>query len=332
MAIALQLCRALTKAHAAGIVHRDLKPANVFLVPDDDLQIAKVLDFGIAKSSGAGADVSSTKTGAILGTPSYMSPEQAQGTRPIDHRSDLWSLAIIVHQCVTGRLPFESEALGDLFLQIMVNPIPVPSHTFADLPKGFDAWWERATARDPEQRFQSAKELGDSLSRVFEIGSAADIATLESIRPSSRSLPAKPASTNIRVPVALGVAAFAVLASFAIGAMLVVNAKDARPAMAASTGAIVVAPQAGPPEAPAPALEVEQAPVNVITAVPTAKPEETASVPVKPSASALPARRPAAPRTAPASSAPPPKSSAPSRSGGGPKEFWSAIKNNLELK
>src|SRR5579862_6191242 len=86
--IVTQVCRALTKAHAQGIVHRDLKPDNIFLVRDDDREIAKVLDFGIAKAGVAGGvGGSNTRTGAMLGTPYYMSPEQAQGTRAVDFRS-----------------------------------------------------------------------------------------------------------------------------------------------------------------------------------------------------------------------------------------------------
>jgi serine/threonine-protein kinase len=163
--IASQVARALARAHASGLVHRDLKPANIFLVRDDDREIAKVLDFGVAKSANMALGVGDgmTKTGALLGTPFYMSPEQAQGTRVVDHRSDLWALGVVVYQCITGRLPFHSEALGDLFMKIIVNPLPVPSHV-APVPPGFDAWWARAMARDPDQRFQSAKELADALS------------------------------------------------------------------------------------------------------------------------------------------------------------------------
>ena len=106
-AVVQQVCRALSKAHAAGVVHRDLKPDNIFLVTDDDREIVKILDFGVAKSASQ-LDGSNTKTGAMLGTPYYMSPEQAQGIKSVDSRSDLWSLAVIVFQCVTGRLPFES--------------------------------------------------------------------------------------------------------------------------------------------------------------------------------------------------------------------------------
>jgi serine/threonine protein kinase len=162
-----QVCRALTKAHGVGIVHRDLKPDNIFLVPDDDREIAKVLDFGIAKATGSGIDGSNTKTGAMLGTPYYMSPEQAQGIKAVDHRSDLWSLAVIVFQCLTGKLPFESEALGDLLVRIIVAPVPMPSQYAPDLPPTFDRWWERASQRDPSARFQSARELGDALALAF---------------------------------------------------------------------------------------------------------------------------------------------------------------------
>jgi serine/threonine-protein kinase len=174
LAIVTQVCRALTKAHSQGIVHRDLKPDNIFLVRDDDREIAKVLDFGIAKTTGAGSTGSNTRTGAMLGTPYYMSPEQAQGTKAVDARSDLWSLAVIVFEAFTGRRPFESEALGDLLMKIILGPVPVPSHVVADAPPAIDAWWARASQRDPAQRFQSAREFCDAL--TLALGhSASDI-------------------------------------------------------------------------------------------------------------------------------------------------------------
>jgi serine/threonine-protein kinase len=160
--------RALTKAHAIGIVHRDLKPENIYLVRDDDREIAKVLDFGIAKATGAGGiDGSNTKTGAMLGTPYYMSPEQAQGVKAVDHRSDLWSLGVIVFQALTGRLPFESEALGDLLVRIIVAPVPMAAQFVNDLPPTFDQWWAKASQREPSMRFQSSKEFCESLAAVF---------------------------------------------------------------------------------------------------------------------------------------------------------------------
>jgi serine/threonine-protein kinase len=161
-----QVGRALTKAHAAGLVHRDLKPANIFLVRDEDREIAKVLDFGVAKVKETvdGA----TKTGAVLGTPYYMSPEQARGARDIDHRSDLWALAVVTYQCLTGQLPFMGEALGDLFVKIIVEPLPIPSRV-AQVPPGFDGWWMRAASRAPAERFQTAKELTDNLSLALGV-------------------------------------------------------------------------------------------------------------------------------------------------------------------
>jgi serine/threonine protein kinase len=173
--IVSQVCRALTKAHSVRIVHRDLKPDNIFLVRDDDREIAKVLDFGIAKATNNAIEGSNTKTGAMLGTPYYMSPEQAQGTKAVDHRSDLWSLGVIVYQMVTGRLPFESEALGDLLVKIIVSPIPIPSEVAPWVPLAFNAWWARAAQRDPGARFQSAKEFADSLSMAFGQSQGTDV-------------------------------------------------------------------------------------------------------------------------------------------------------------
>jgi len=166
--IVTHIGRAMARAHEANIVHRDLKPENVFLIRNEDEEIAKVLDFGVAKVAvGAlGEEGTRTRTGSILGTPYYMSPEQAQGNKTVDHRSDLWSLGVIAYECVTGKRPFYSDGLGDLVLQICIRDIPVPSE-HASVPLGFDAWFARAVARDPETRFQSARELTDALREVL---------------------------------------------------------------------------------------------------------------------------------------------------------------------
>ena len=167
-AIVGQVARALAKAHAGGLVHRDIKPANIFLVHDDDGEIAKVLDFGIAKQTQPSLTNKNTKTGSLLGTPYYMSPEQARGTKTIDYRADLWSLAVIAYQCVVGRLPFEGDSFGDLVVQIVFSPLPVPSQVAA-VPPGFDAWWAHAVAREPEERFQSARAMAEALAQVAEL-------------------------------------------------------------------------------------------------------------------------------------------------------------------
>ncbi|MGD0674741.1 MAG: serine/threonine-protein kinase [Polyangiaceae bacterium] len=163
-----QVCRALARAHDAGVIHRDLKPENVFVVrsPDEDEEIAKVLDFGIAKFKGplGGSGLtSSTKTGAVLGTPYYMSPEQARGLRDIDQRTDLWSLGVIAYKCVTGFLPFDGESVGDLLVKICTAPLPIPSLNLPGLAPPFDAWFARALERDPQRRFATAAELAEAL-------------------------------------------------------------------------------------------------------------------------------------------------------------------------
>jgi serine/threonine protein kinase len=166
--IVAQVARALVRAHAMGIVHRDLKPENIFLVPGDDHEVAKVLDFGIAKHDQYSLRDKTTKTGSFMGTPYYMSPEQARG-KNIDWRSDLWALGIIVFQCLTGRPPFESEALGDLMGMILYDPIPRITDRDPTLPPEIEAFWQRAINRDRELRFQSAKELSDALGDTAEL-------------------------------------------------------------------------------------------------------------------------------------------------------------------
>ena len=163
--------RAIGRAHEAGIVHRDLKPDNVFLVRNDDDEVTKVLDFGIAKASSAGglgaAASSATRTGALLGTPYYMSPEQAEGARSLDHRTDIWAMGVIAFECLLGRRPFDAETLGGLLLAICTRPIPVPSQC-GPVPPGFDAWFARVCNRDPAQRFASARDAAGELKRLCD--------------------------------------------------------------------------------------------------------------------------------------------------------------------
>jgi serine/threonine-protein kinase len=160
--IVVQVARALARAHAAGIVHRDLKPANIFLVPGDEQETAKVLDFGIAKHDRYQSDNTKTKVGTLLGTPFYMSPEQIRG-EVADWRSDLWSLGVIAFECLTGRPPFDYEALGHLMGAILYERIPAPTEFNPALTRAIDGWWRKAAARDRELRYQSAKELADAL-------------------------------------------------------------------------------------------------------------------------------------------------------------------------
>ncbi|MEO8179343.1 MAG: serine/threonine-protein kinase [Deltaproteobacteria bacterium] len=164
-----QVCRAMSHAHARGIVHRDLKPDNIFLCDQSREHVTKVVDFGIAKSI---VDVATsdtgTEAGTLLGTPSYMSPEQCRGSERIDARSDLWALGAIAYECLLGQRLFDGDAIGDLLVRICTEALPVAG-TARGLPPGFDAWLQRAMARNPGERFQSAAELARGLSAVLEV-------------------------------------------------------------------------------------------------------------------------------------------------------------------
>ena len=169
-----QVLRAMGKAHEAGIVHRDLKPDNIFICQDEP-EFAKVLDFGVAKVKNGdltGSAGSRTQTGMMIGTPYYMSPEQTQA-KDIDPRADLWSIAVIAFECLTGQRPFIGDSFGELVICINTKPIPVPSQQGV-VPAGFDEWFVKATQRDRERRFQSAREMADELAKVGgAIGAAA---------------------------------------------------------------------------------------------------------------------------------------------------------------
>jgi hypothetical protein len=159
-----QIALGLARAHAARLVHRDLKPGNVFLVRQEvgEPLLVKLLDFGLVKQ--LGLDVPhATKSGMLLGTPGYMSPEQALGPKAVDERADLWSLAAITYYCLTGREAFSGEGLGEILLQVIHAPLPVPSQVNPDLGAAFDAWWQRAAHRDPAARPRSASLLAKEL-------------------------------------------------------------------------------------------------------------------------------------------------------------------------
>lgn len=171
--IVTQVARGLSKAHAVGIVHRDLKPENLFVVSDDEGFVVKILDFGIAKAVGPGAASHQTDTGQLLGTPTYMSPEQAMG-RPLDHRSDLYSLAVVAYRCLAERPPFAHSAPGETIVAVSTRTAPPPSSFNPELPTVFDAWFERALAKEPDDRgWQTAAELAESFESVCAEAAAA---------------------------------------------------------------------------------------------------------------------------------------------------------------
>ena len=162
-AIVGQVARALERAHAAGLVHRDLKPANVFLARIDDEEVVKVLDFGIAKAFGQDSEDDVTGDDEVLGTPMYMSPEQIRKTAPIDPRSDLWALSVLAYRMLTGVQPFNGETRGDIVVRVCTAPIVPPSTLDPWFGAAVDAFFERALAKDPAARFESARTLSAAL-------------------------------------------------------------------------------------------------------------------------------------------------------------------------
>jgi serine/threonine-protein kinase len=184
------VARALSRAHEAGIVHRDLKPDNVFLVRNEDEEVAKVLDFGIAKAQAhALGGESGTRTGAVMGTAYYMSPEQISGKKTVDLRTDLWALGVMAYECITGLRPFDADSIGGLTLKICIEPPPVPSQ-HAPVPAGFDQWFLRSVSQDPQARFSSAREAAETLRAVCS-GAAAV---------TSGSAPAHSGAANAHTP------------------------------------------------------------------------------------------------------------------------------------
>ncbi len=161
--IVSQVARALMAAHQRGIVHRDIKPENIFLTDAGGGELfVKVLDFGIAKST-TGDTSLQTNTGAMVGTPLYMAPEQILGRKDIDFRADLWSLGVVAYEAMTGELPFVGETIGAVSVAICSGHAPPPSSRNRNLSPALDAWFRRACAADVSQRFGSAKEMADAL-------------------------------------------------------------------------------------------------------------------------------------------------------------------------
>ena len=171
--ITSQLCRALHVAHGAGVIHRDLKPANVFLTEGEEGELlVKLLDFGVAKATLESDENQTTRAGALIGTPNYMSPEQIVGDSAVDARSDLWAVAAIVYRMAVGRAPFGSGSLSELAMRIVSTEPPLPTSLAPDLPHEFDLWVAKGLAKRPEARFQSARELADSVAMVAGVSAS----------------------------------------------------------------------------------------------------------------------------------------------------------------
>src|SRR5512133_2291627 len=166
-----EILDALDHAHAQGVVHRDIKPANLILLPDGRVKIA---DFGIARLG----ESELTQTGAVLGTPSYMSPEQFT-SQPVDGRSDLFSCGVVLYQLLTGEKPFTGESTTTIMYKVLrEEPVPPSELNLALVPE-LDAVLKKALAKSPAQRFQSGREFADALQQAISaepVAAAAPVA------------------------------------------------------------------------------------------------------------------------------------------------------------
>ncbi|APR82003.1 Serine/threonine protein kinase [Minicystis rosea] len=191
VAIALDVARALRAAHEAGIVHRDLKPANVFLGQGVEGEHVKVLDFGVSKIL-TSFDMSVTTDGALVGSPAYMSPEQARALPEIDPRADLWAIGILLFEMLTGTRPFMALTVVGVVTEILAGPIPTLAASLPGVDPRLDAAVRRCLTRDVDQRTPSAAALIDMLTPV--------LASLREGRSNRRRVPIQEPPTVVNAP------------------------------------------------------------------------------------------------------------------------------------
>jgi serine/threonine-protein kinase len=313
--ILTQVCRALERAHALGVVHRDIKPANVFLCGGHAAPFVKLLDFGVSKMRGP--EPSLTATGAAVGTPYFMSPEQFMGASSVDHRSDLWSLGVLAYACLTGAMPFVGPSVPAISVAAHAGRFEPASRKSPGLPPAVDAWFARAFRVDPAERFQSARELAESFDRAARGGAidpyaatrAApespwqmnDAATTNAVQ--NVSLPSAPARSRAVTGWVVGLGALVLLAAglgaatYVLGARAVTeqvpnddgeeaeeleeprSAKSSAPQMLRAEPSDPTQPPAPPPVPPPTSPPAATAPKTTPTPEATALPSTTTSAP-----------------------------------------------------
>jgi serine/threonine-protein kinase len=217
----IQACHAMAEAHAAGIVHRDLKPANLFLAQrPDGTRVIKVLDFGISKSAaGDLADAGLTKTSTMMGSPYYMSPEQMRSARDVDHRTDIWSLGVILFELLAGRAPFQGDSLPELLTSIMTDTTPSLVALRPEVPPTLEQVVYRCLQKSRDTRMHDVGELTRAL---LPFGTRRSRDTAERVLKLTGSLESLPASlAPAAAPVELG-------ATVAIGGQTATNWADTR--------------------------------------------------------------------------------------------------------
>jgi serine/threonine-protein kinase len=275
-AIAVQMCRALSAAHSKGIVHRDLKPHNVQLVTKADgaLQV-KILDFGVAKilASPDGEQSVKTRTGSLMGTPLYMSPEQCKGAGLLDHRTDIYSLGVILFEMISGRPPFTAEGVGELFAKHMLEDPPPVTDFAPNVSPHMAAAIMKSLAKEPDARFASMDDFRKAI--VGEIKVTAPVLSGRPLRfANTQALTMSPKASTT-----LSSASSEIDESFDVAPRrrkLVLGLLGGG-ALAAALAYFVVFKDKTPPEVPKPVITTTTPPQPVIPPTPPTPPP----VPVK---------------------------------------------------
>jgi serine/threonine-protein kinase len=306
LAIARQIAGALAAAHAKGIVHRDLKPDNVFLVPDPEVpggERIKLLDFGIAKLAATSSTPHSlTRTGAVIGTPTYMAPEQCRGVA-VDHRADLYALGCVIYELCCGRPPFVGEGSGDILVAHITMPVPAMSNTNPEIPQMVETLVRRLLAKAPGDRLQTADRVILAIDALLSerpppttpslsdataaTGLAITGSAMTTLAGSVEMTAQQRRTTRLRWSIAAS-AAFVVAVAIAIFTLGMHRDDDAAAAMPAAAGppqtaALAVAVRPDEPR-DAPARPVAQTPAPLAVQTPRDEPPAPLAEPAEPPA------------------------------------------------
>jgi len=267
LGIARQVASALGAAHAKGIFHRDVKPENIYLVKRGDADFVKVVDFGISKAVKPGGDEGAegyrlTHTGLLLGTPLYMSPEQARGEEDLDHRVDIWALGILLYECLTGEVPFRANNYLGIISQVLTHDPTPPSRLRPELgiSGAVEAVVMRAMAKDRTRRYQTMADLERDLERL--LAGDQNVGVVPRAAGAATSAPAAPRRWPL---LAAGTAAVAI-------AVYLGWPSKPPPAPPIATPAPIVTPPPVAPPPPSPSTNTNP-PTSTTAQVPTSPPK-----------------------------------------------------------
>ncbi|HEY1957911.1 MAG TPA: protein kinase [Polyangiaceae bacterium] len=340
VAFVLQACEAIAEAHSLGIIHRDLKPQNLFVTRRvDGRPLVKVLDFGISKTLEQAGGLVLTRTSSIMGSPLYMSPEQMRSTKNVDQRSDLWALGVILYELLTGRVPFEAEAIPELCLKVVQDQPDPPKSLRPELAEGLNAVVLKCLEKNPAHRFDNVAELAAALEPYSEMARGASERIHSTLhlpsRPPMVSIPAIGSTSNPkigtggtawgttqaiaaarkkRMPFIAGGAAVALVSIIGIVFALRSNATaktEIAPVNATQTpSAAPVEPKSAQPAVTAAPIQTQETPEPVVTASAAPTATHAAQTTARPHASTTKPGQttrpgPASTKVAPAVTAPP---------------------------